>query len=225
MRYALCIRHQASGIRHYTPPVPKSSSRPSWLLPVILAPACILLAWATPRLPGDPTVARAVQSLGVGPDPAFAITSLVTRPAVYGLMLAGVVLATWRGRLRGLVASVALLGLWWYVGEPLKELVHRPRPTSAFVEVVRPASGFSFPSTFATTWFATWLPMTVYAWRTRQRSAGLVVVILGSIAMLLGGWARVRVGAHWPSDLLMTFGVVWATFVLIDRAVDRIDGA
>lgn len=177
----------------------------------------------TSRLPGDPEVARFVQQLGIPPWPAAAITSLGTRPALYGVIVVGVMLATWRGRLRGLVTAVILVTAWWYAGEPLKEVVHRPRPTAEFVEVVRPSSGFSFPSTFATTWFSVWLPVAIYACRTRQRSAGLAVCIAAWVALLLGGWARIRMGAHWPSDILMTFGLVWATFSLIDMTVARLD--
>jgi len=203
--------------------VPKLSSRPLWLLPLIVIALVLPIAMLTSRLPGDPEVARFVQRLGIPAWPAGAITSLVTRPALYVLIAVGVLLATWRGRLRGLVTAVVLIAAWWYAGEPLKEVVHRPRPTAEFVEVVRPSSGFSFPSTFATTWFSVWLPVAIYAFRTRQRSAGLAVCIAAWVAMLLGGWARIRMGAHWPSDILMTFGLVWATFSLIDMTIARLE--
>ncbi len=134
-------------------------------------------------------------------------------------------IATWRGRLRGLVATAVLMLVWWFGGEPLKEVASRPRPTTAHVEVVRPSSGYSFPSTFATAWFSAWLPVAVYGWRTRQRSGGLALAVLGSVAMLAGAWARIRLGAHWPSDLLMTFALVWATFALIEIGVARLDTA
>ena len=204
--------------------MPKSSSRPLWLLPLIVIALVLPVAFLTSRLPGDPEVARFIQRLGIPPWPAAAITSLVTRPALYVLVAAGVLLSTWRGRLRGLVTSVVLVTAWWYAGEPLKELVHRPRPTADLVEVVRVSSGYSFPSTFATTWFSGWLCVAIYAWRTRQQSAGLALSIGAWVAILLGGWARVRMGAHWPSDLVMTFGLVWATFALIDMAVGRLEG-
>ncbi len=174
-------------------------------------------------LPGDPAVARFVQGLGIGPGPAAWITSLVTRPYVYGLLAAGLMAATWRGRLRGLVVAAVLMLVWWFGGEPLKDVATRPRPTAAHVEVVRASSGFSFPSTFATTWFSAWLPITVFAWRTRQRSGGLAIAIVGSLAMLVGAWARIRMGAHWPSDMLMTFALVWATFALIELGVEAIE--
>jgi membrane-associated phospholipid phosphatase len=203
--------------------VPKSSSRPRWLLPLIVIAVVLPLAMLTARLPGDPEVARFVQRLGIPAWPAAAITSLVTRPSLYIVIAAGVLLATWRGRLRGLVASVILIAAWWYAGEPLKEVVHRPRPSAELVEVVRPSSGYSFPSTFATTWFSVWLPVAVYAWRTRQRSAGLAVSVVAWVALLLGGWARIRMGAHWPSDIVMTFGLVWATFALVDMTVARLE--
>jgi membrane-associated phospholipid phosphatase len=203
--------------------VPKPSSRQRWLLPLILLALVVPIAMFTPRLPGDPQLARAIQGLGIPSSPAAWITSFAVRPVVYGVMGVGLVLATWRGRLRGFVAAALLIGLWWYIGEPIKEIVKRPRPTAAFVDVVRPSSGYSFPSTFATTWFSAWLPVAIYSWRSRQRSAGLAVAIGAWLLVVAGAWARIRMGAHWPSDLLMTFAMVWATFSLLEIAVDRLD--
>lgn len=224
MRDEACgLRHEASGIG-YTPLVPKSSARSRWLWPVLVIALILPLAYFLPYWPGDPTVARTLQHPWIGPAPASLITGAATRPAVYVLFGVGLLVATWRGRLRGLVTTGVLMALWWYGGEPLKEVIHRPRPTAGFVEVLRPARGYSFPSTFATTWFSAWLPIAVYAWRTRQRQAGTALAVVAVIAMLLGAWARIRMGAHWPSDLLMTFGLVWATFTLIELAVDRLDG-
>lgn len=205
--------------------MPKSSSRPSWLLPVVVIAIVLPLAAFTNMLPGDPAVARAIQRLGIGPAPAAWITSLVGRPQVYGLLAVALAVATWRGRLRALVVTAVLMLVWWYGGEPLKEVVTRPRPTAAHVEVVRVSAGYSFPSTFATTWFSAWLPVLVYAWRTRQRSAGLAIATVAGVAVLAGMWARIRMGAHWPSDLLMTLALVWATFALIESAVARLDSS
>jgi membrane-associated phospholipid phosphatase len=203
--------------------VPKSTSRQRWLLPLLLLAIVLPLAMLTPRLPGDPQVARAIQGLGIPSSLAAWVTSFAVRPVVFGVMGVGLALATWRGRLRGFVVAALLMGFWWYAGEPLKEVVKRPRPTAAFVEVVRASSGYSFPSTFATTWFSAWLPVAIYAWRSRQRSAGLVVAIAAWLIVVAGAWARIRMGAHWPSDLLMTFAMVWATFALLEVAVDRLD--
>lgn len=205
--------------------MPKPTSRQRWLLPLILIAVVLPIAMLTPRLPGDPQVARVIQGLGIPSALAAWITSLAARPVVYGVLGLGLALATWRGRLRGFVVAALLIGIWWYAGEPLKGVVARPRPTSEFVEVVRPSSGFSFPSTFATTWFSAWLPVAIYAWRSRQRSAGLAVAIVAWLAIVAGAWARVRMGAHWPSDLLMTFALVWATFAVLEIAVDRLDTA
>jgi membrane-associated phospholipid phosphatase len=201
------------------------TSRQRWLLPLILIALVLPLAMLTPRLPGDPEVARAIQGLWIPASLAAAVTSLAGRPTAFGLLGLGLVLAAWRGRLRGLVVAAVLMGIWWYAGEPLKHVVARPRPTAEFVEVVRPSTGFSFPSTFATLWFSVWLPVAVYAWRTRQRQSGLAVSVVAWLALLIGGWARVRMGAHWPSDLIMTFALVWATFAVIELAVDRLDTA
>jgi membrane-associated phospholipid phosphatase len=190
---------------------------------VLVAAIVLPLAYFTSYLPGDPATARFIQRLGPGPTAAAWITSMVTRPYLFGVLAAGLVLATWRGRLRGLVVTAVLMLVWWYGGEPLKELVTRPRPTAAQVEVVRASSGYSFPSTFATTWFSAWLPVAVYAWRTRQRQGGLALAIVAVLAIVAGMWARVRMGAHWPSDLVMTFALVWATFAVIELLVERLD--
>mgnify|MGYP005812260005 CR=1 FL=1 len=205
--------------------VPKATTRQRWLLPLILIAIVLPAAMLTSRLPGDPQIARAVQQMGIPSWVAAAVTSLVTRPSLYAVLGAGLALATWRGRLRGFVVSALLLLLWWYAGEPLKEVVQRPRPTADLVEVVRQSGGYSFPSTFATMWFSAWLPVAVFAWRTRQRSSGLALSIAAWAAIVVGAWARVRMGAHWPSDLLMTFALVWSAFAVIELAVDRVDAA
>ncbi len=177
----------------------------------------------TSRLPGDPQLTRAVQGLGIPAGPAAWITSFAGQPVVFGVLGLGLALATWRGRLRGFVVTALLMLFWWYAGEPLKHLVQRPRPTADLVEVVRQSSGFSFPSTFATAWFSAWLPVAIYAWRTRQREAGLAVSLVAWLLVIAGAWARIRMGAHWPSDVLMTLGLVWATFALLETAVQRLD--
>jgi len=176
----------------------------------------------TSRLPGDPQVTRAIQGLGLPAAPAAWITSLAGQPVVFGVLGLGLALATWRGRLRAFVVTALLMLVWWYAGEPLKHLVQRPRPTADLVEVVRQSSGFSFPSTFATAWFSAWLPVAIYAWRTRQREAGLAVSLVAWLLVIAGAWARIRMGAHWPSDVLMTLGLVWATFALLETAVQRL---
>ena len=204
--------------------MPKSSvTGPRWLIPVLVAVAAVALPTFTQWLPGDPAVWRVVQHMGIGPAPAAFVTSLATRPALFAVLAVGLALATWRGRLRGLVATAVLMLFWWYAGEPLKTIVQRPRPTAALVDVVRASSGFSFPSTFATAWYSAWLPVAIYAWRTRQRAGGLVLAITAGVLVALGAWARIRMGAHWPSDLLLTLAMVWSTFALIELAVDRLD--
>ena len=204
--------------------MPKSSvTGPRWLIPVLVAVAAVALPTFTQWLPGDPAVSRFVQHRGIGPAPAACVTSLATRPAIVAVLAVGLALATWRGRLRGLVATAVLMLFWWYAGEPLKTIVQRPRPTAALVDVVRASSGFSFPSTFATAWYSAWLPVAIYAWRTRQRAGGLVLAITAGVLVALGAWARIRMGAHWPSDLLLTLAMVWSTFALIELAVDRLD--
>ena len=105
---------------------------------------------------GDPEVARFVQQLGIPPLPAAAITSLVTRPALYLLM-------RWASCLRrgadGCADSLPR-GSWRELGGCGRAAEGARASTAAYREDRRgrpPVVGFSFPSTFATTWFSVWL--------------------------------------------------------------------
>jgi undecaprenyl-diphosphatase len=61
--------------------------------------------------------------------------------------------------------------------------------------------------------------MLAWLWWRASRSAAERVVIVVLLAALLGvtGWARVRLGAHWPSDILAGYaaGAAWLAAVLV----------
>ncbi|CAA9583723.1 MAG: hypothetical protein AVDCRST_MAG59-5190 [uncultured Thermomicrobiales bacterium] len=85
----------------------------------------------------------------------------------------------------------------------LKAAVNRERPSEDVAGVLEHASGLGFPSGHA---FGAMLLFAVIAAvaapRIRQpgRRAAVVASCLG-LALLIG-WSRVRLGAHWPSDVL-----------------------
>jgi membrane-associated phospholipid phosphatase len=98
----------------------------------------------------------------------------------------------------------------------LKVWFERGRPTADLVQILTPASGFSFPSGHAV--FYTWLAfMTAFGLSARVGPALRVVVWMGAVALILiACLGRVWAGDHWPSDVLggVLLGLAWSAFIL-----------
>jgi len=122
------------------------------------------------------------------------------------------VLAGWRA---ALLSIFSLAGMW-ILGAVLSPLIARPRPSLELVRVVRPFSGYSFPSLFALRYAATFGFLAVLA--VVKSSGGLRrVLLIGCSALLaLGFVARVALAAHWPSDVAISYylGLLWAAFLI-----------
>lgn len=123
----------------------------------------------------------------------------------------------------------ALLGLWllwkreWSFGillvlslmslvsiQPAKAFFHLPRPTIEDLATTWTFSGFSFPSGHA--FSATVLVGTlafVYVRSSPSMNRRVLASIIGASYVLLVGWSRIYLGAHYPSDVLggYTLGV------------------
>jgi undecaprenyl-diphosphatase len=101
----------------------------------------------------------------------------------------------------------------------VKQLVERPRPTEAEVQITEHASGYSFPSghTFGSALLLGALILTLWRLPVSRRSqfAGTIVLLLLVIDC---GMARVYVGAHWPTDV----GGAWLIAALCLVVLGRI---
>lgn len=186
------------------------------------AVAVCTLALFTPRLPGDVLLAQLMQRILPGPDWASAVTGLVAwpRPYLLGAMMFGLV--WWLASLRAALVGVVAFGVIWAIGEPVKALVQRPRPTPDLVRVAGSPHGFGFPSTFATIWGAAWWPVLLAAWPTHRTSVGATLAVLAAVALLVGVAARVVPGAHWPSDIAGAYLIVLAVWTVVDVAASLI---
>jgi undecaprenyl-diphosphatase len=167
--------------------------------------------------PGDVAVEKWVQSLGPQDlNWAGVVSGTAGFPWVL-LILALVfalswVLSGWRAAILSVVSFLGMvaLGIW------LGPVIARPRPSPELVHVFRPLSGYSFPSLFALRYAATFGFLAVLALRKSSGALRILLVTLCGVLLLLGWTARVVLGAHWPSDVTISyyFGFLWAAFLI-----------
>lgn len=166
-------------------------------------------------LPGDVAVERGVEALPVSWFDQVAHAANVIGAGWIGftvLTAIALILVLLARSFRAVVLLVAA-SLLRLVVFPLKALVDSARPTPDLVTVaeVQPDPGFPSGHAFgATVLFGTlWLVMPTLV-PNRILCTFLRIAALAAIA--LTAVARVRVGAHWPSDVVG--GILWGGTVL-----------
>jgi membrane-associated phospholipid phosphatase len=187
------------------------------------AGAVLLLAFAAwtaviaRGLPLGPDLAaeRAVQAVAWGPLlPVFALVDYVD--GLRQVALAAVVIAAAFVLNRRAAVWALACALSAAMFEVLELAVHRPRPPSALVHVLRHATGFSYPSGHAVfyTWALAVLVVGVIAVRWRRWTWPAAVLAALALAVVLLG--RVYEGEHWPSDCLggVLLGAGWTSLTL-----------
>ena len=188
-----------------------------WIGLFIFATLLALAAKHYAYFPGDVAVEKWVQSLvtqnlnwaqGVSRTAEFPWVLLILA-LVFSLSWA---LAGWRAALISVLSLGGMLALGYW----LSPVIARPRPSPELVHVYRKLSGYSFPSQFALRYAATFGFLAVLA---AWKSSGAVRTILLGVCsgLLILGWtARVGLGAHWPSDVIISYylGLLWAAFLI-----------
>jgi undecaprenyl-diphosphatase len=120
------------------------------------------------------------------------------------------VVAGWRG----LAVAGAFLLLEQYGAESTKAIFERPRPSRDLIAVAGNPSGFTFPSTTITFFCATFGAVAVLAARRRTARWRWPIFAVSAAMVALGCLARVALGAHWPSDVVLTTVIclawIWA---------------
>jgi membrane-associated phospholipid phosphatase len=78
------------------------------------------------------------------------------------------------------------------------------------------SSGYSFPSIFALTYAATVGYLAILVWHAGAGRMRWAVVLACALLMFIGGSARIVLGAHWPSDVVVSYliGLVWAALLV-----------
>ena len=196
------------------------------LKPFLLAGLVTALVGAgvamAPYFAGDIAAARAVQS--AAPNHgwwATPISRLAPAPAKYYVMGIAAILAWALAGVRGLLLAVVFIALEQYGAESTKAWFGRPRPSRELIAVAGTPTGFSFPSTTITFFSATFGLLSVIAARVGKTPLAIGVLVVASVMLALGGLARVALGAHWPSDVILTAVVcltwIWAASRVVLR--------
>ncbi len=143
-----------------------------------------------------------------------------------GGLVVGVFVAVWLLRHAYWLESLLVIGvvLLRAANAVLKAFSDSPRPQEipGVVRVTEQASGAGFPSGHAMGSVLLWGGLAIVAFRLsccpRMRT---LVVVAAALSVLATGFARVYVGAHWPSDVVG--GVMWglALIALIAFALQQ----
>jgi membrane-associated phospholipid phosphatase len=190
------------------------------LFPFLLAAVVTILigvgVWMEPYFAGDVEIARAVQPAAPSPGWwATPISRLAPAPAKYYVMVITLVLSFVVAGWRGLLITGGFLALEQYGAEYTKAIFQRPRPSRELIAVVGNPTGYTFPSTTITFFAVTFGSLAILAARRPKAPARWPIFAGAAIMLALGCLARVALGAHWPSDVVLTTIIclswIWAT--------------
>ena len=139
---------------------------------------------------------------------AMVMLDRIVLPAAAAGLLAFIVFHAAKRQWHALVALVILASGGALLSQSLKALVGRSRPPAVpLVEV----SGYSFPSgqVLAVTLVAGWALHV--ASTSASKSARLLVAALATATVLLVGFSRIYLGAHYPGDVAASIliGMSW----------------
>jgi membrane-associated phospholipid phosphatase len=167
-------------------------------------------------LPGDLALTRWLQDWLPPDDLAGSLlpyTSRIVWFLAVAFLAVSLLRRQWLSALFVFVAGVTGL----LVGDALKPLVARARPSAELVRVYDLSEGYSFPSTTALL-SVVLLGMICYlAGRERPwRPFVVVVLCIWLLLVLASGISRIYVGEHWATDVLggWLFGGAWLLILI-----------
>lgn len=181
----------------------------------------VILAAHPGPLAGEPATVRALQGL---PQPVPALAEFVrfTTGSEGALILAAPAIAwlLWRRSPRGLAAVAVVLGSILVVQPVAKEIVDRPRPGAAQVEVRAEHESRSYPSGHSLSTTTVWGAAVGLLWLARRRR----LAALACLPVVVTGFASSIQGVHWPSDAIGGTLIGGAAAVVTVRLLAGADG-
>lgn len=190
---------------------------------VAFAATAVLWAWifaVQGPLPGDLALTRVLQGL-LGGRPAWAelLTTSAKAPGYWvvagGCALLSSLIGGWRTGMAVLLSFAAALA----VDEILRTLVHVPRPSPDQVLVAKPSGSSGLPSTFGLVYGAT-VGLLVLAAAGGRDALSRLLLWGGILVLLAGVAARVTMGGHWASQVVVSYALA----MLIGLGIRRLAG-
>ena len=182
------------------------------LLMVLAALGLAVVAAGEGTVPGDIAMARTVQRPVSGEIDALArFASFVGDdfPAMVALGLVGIMILTAVGR-RDLALFLGVAVALRAIGPVLKVLIGSPRPSVEAVVIVAEADGLGFPSGHAIGAALFYGAIAIIAPQVVTNRLLARGIQVGAVVMMaLIALSRVRLGVHWPSDVVggLLFGL------------------
>ena len=187
----------------------KGTTAGNWLfggLVLLLAALSLAVVAAGPgTVPGDIAIASAVQRpTSATIDTAAELISLIGAdfPSMIVIAVIGVGLLTFLGR-RDLALFLGVAAALRAVGPVLKVLIGSPRPSVEAVVIVAKADGLGFPSGHALGAALLYGAIAIIAPQVianRLVARGIQIFAIAMMAFI--ALSRVRLGVHWPSDVI-----------------------
>jgi membrane-associated phospholipid phosphatase len=188
-----------------------------WTVLLAVAVSLTIAVRYTTFFPGDVALTRLVQSLAPA-STGWARWLSSTGKLPWSLLLLAIAVAiSWNiTGVRGALLALASFAGMELLGKYLGPLVARPRPSPDLVRVAQQLSGYSFPSIHALVYASTVGFLAVLFTSKTSGPLRLTVVAICGAVLILGFAARLALGAHWPSDLLLSWliGLLWAAFLI-----------
>ena len=153
-------------------------------------------------LPGDLALTRWLQEW-LPPEGLIESSLAYVGRLVWLLPIGFLAVALLRRRWFDALFVLAAAGTGLLLGDSLKLLVARARPSVELVRVYEPSGGYGFPSTTALLSVIMLGTVCYLAGRERARGPLVTVVVCVSLLLVLAvGISRVWVGEHWATDIL-----------------------
>lgn len=190
-----------------------------WVALAALAVVLVIAAATTSYFPGDVALAKFIQFVVPG-DSAWAkwVTDTAKVPGRFGLLAIALLVAWFLGRWRAFILAAVSFGAMLGLESILKATINRPRPSADLIEVASKSDGSSFPSTFALVYAATFGFIAILALVSSRgsKSSRLSIFAVCCLILLVGAIARIFLGAHWPSDMLVSYLIsgLWSTLLI-----------
>jgi membrane-associated phospholipid phosphatase len=193
---------------------------------MLAAVVTVLLGTAVamePYFAGDVRLTRLIQAASPAPQWwATPVSNLAPAPGKFYVIAVVLTASFFVAGWRGLALITGFLLLEQYGAEHTKALFKRPRPSRELITVIGNPTGFSFPSTTLTFFAVTFGGLGVLALLRKTSPMRVPAMVAGFAMVVIGCLARIALGLHWPSDVILTSVIcmlwVWATARVVLRA-------